>query len=151
MGVESDSVSEYGHTIGCFGASSGGPTVPKVKLPSSESRGAPDWDSNTGQWVSGLNNTVWNDSGNSSDEGGADSSVNLLFSFFYKLVLPFLDSSFRLLVLVSLVRHWLAMKRSSARHVHIPLKYAGIGCTVGAFGAIPVTMCTKTSSTTMNR
>ena len=81
VGVESDSVSEYGHTIGCVGASSGGPTVPKVKLPSSESRGAPDWDSNTGQWVSGLNNTVWNDSSNSSDEGGADSSVNLFFRF----------------------------------------------------------------------
>ena len=149
--AENDSVSEHGHTFGYVGASSNGPTRPRVKLPSSESRRAPNWDSNTGQWVSGLNNTVWNDSGNSSDEGGADSSVNYLFSFFCKLVSPFLNSSFRLLVLVSLVRHWLAMKRSSARHVHVPLKDARIGCTVGAFGAIPVTMCTKTSSTTMNR
>lgn len=72
--AESDSVSEHGHTIGYVGASSDGPTGPRVKFPASEPRRAPEWDSNTGQWVAGLNNAAWNDSGNSSDEGGPDSS-----------------------------------------------------------------------------
>jgi len=79
--AESDSVSEHGNTVGYVEASSDDSTGQRVKPPSSEPRRAPDWDSNTGQWVTGLNSTAWNDSGNSSDEGGADSLVNLFFSF----------------------------------------------------------------------